>query len=247
VPKPEVQVTLRAAFARVEDAVSAVVEMIRARVVPAALEIIDADSLAAVVEHLQVPPLAPPGTGAVLLIECDGLAGTVAEEAVRVEEACRAAGAAEVLRARDAAERAELWRVRREISLSLRMLAPLKFNHDVVVPTSRVPELFALVDQLRRDYNLRIPLFGHIGDGNIHVNMMVHPDEETLARVRAAEQRLFEGVVALDGHISGEHGIGFSKAPFLPLELSLDLIALMKRVKTAFDPHGILNPGKIFP
>jgi FAD/FMN-containing dehydrogenase len=118
----------------------------------------------------------------------------------------------------------------------------------VVVPKGRIPQLFALVDRLRRDFRLRIPLFGHAGDGNIHVNIMVDPEDAAeVARAHDAEGVLFSGVVALEGSISGEHGIGFSKAPFVPLELSAEEIALMKRVKRAFDPNGILNPGKIFP
>ena len=103
-------------------------------------------------------------------------------------------------------------------------------------------------DGCATSYALRIPCFGHAGDGNIHVNIMLDPDDaDAVARARQAERRLFEGVVALEGSISGEHGIGFSKAPYLGLELSADVIALMKRVKHAFDPQGILNPGKIFP
>jgi FAD/FMN-containing dehydrogenase len=138
--------------------------------------------------------------------------------------------------------------VRRELSLSLKTITALKFNHDTVVPKGRIPELFALVRRIREEYRLRIPLFGHAGDGNIHVNIMVDPDDEAeIARAHAAERVLFEGVVALEGSISGEHGIGFSKMPFIPLELSPDEIALMKRVKQAFDPLGILNPGKMFP
>ncbi len=246
IPKPETQTTFRVAFRTVEDAVAAVIEMGRLRVVPAALELIDDDSLAAVSASLKVPAIAPPGTGALLIVEVDGLAPAVAEEAGRVEEACRRAGAVEVIRARDGAERTELWRVRRELSPSLKVLAPMKFNHDVVVPKGRIPELVALVRRLRHDLDLRIPVFGHVGDGNIHVNIMADGTEDVQARVRQAEQRLFEGVVALEGAISGEHGIGFAKAQFLPLALSAETIALMKKLKAAFDPHGILNPGKIF-
>ena len=248
VPKPPVQSTLRASFTGVDAAVTAVANIIKARVVPAALELIDQESLEAVARNLNVRSLAPAGTGAILLIEVDGSPAAVDEESTRVEQACRDAGATEILRARDAAQREELWRVRREISLSLKMVAPLKFNHDVVVPKGRIPQLFALVDRLRRDFRLRIPLFGHAGDGNIHVNIMVDPEDAAeVARAHEAEEVLFSGVVALEGSISGEHGIGFSKAPFVPLELSADEIALMKRVKQAFDPNGILNPGKIFP
>jgi glycolate oxidase len=248
VPKPPVQATLRATFHDVEAAVTAVTNITRVRVVPAALELIDGESLEAVARYLNVRSLAPAGTGGMLLIEVDGIAAAVDEEAIRVEQACRDAGATEILRARDEAERQELWRVRRELSFSLKMVTPLKFNHDVVVPKGRIPELFALVGRIREEYGLRIPCFGHAGDGNIHVNIMVEPnDQAEIARAHEAEPVLFAGVVALEGSISGEHGIGFAKAPFLPIELSTDEIALMKRVKQAFDPQGILNPGKIFP
>jgi glycolate oxidase len=248
IPKPPVQATLRATFQRVEDAVNGVSEIIRERVVPAAVELVDGPSLEAVARNLQVRSLAPEGTAAILLVEVDGVPAAVADEAARVERALAVAGATEILRARDDAERQELWRVRRELSLSLKMIAKLKFNHDVVVPKGRIPELFQLVAKIAADFQLRIPCFGHAGDGNIHVNIMVDPDNaDEVARAHEAELVLFKGVVALEGSISGEHGIGFAKAPFLPLELGEDEIALMKRVKAAFDPHGILNPGKIFP
>ena len=249
VPLPPTQVTLRATFTTIRAAVDAVTNLIRARVVPSALELIDGDSLEAVATNLGTRALAPEGTGALLLLEVDGLPETVAEEGRRVEQACREAGATEVLVAHDQATREELWRVRRALSLSLRVLAPLKVNHDVVVPKGRVPELFDLIDRLRAaSPGVRIPCFGHVGDGNIHVNMMLDPaDPVALDAARVAERALFEGVVALEGSISGEHGIGFSKLPFVPLELSRIEIDLQRRIKAAFDPLNILNPGKMFP
>ncbi len=248
VPKPPACATLRATFPSIAAAANAVTNIVRLRVVPAALELIDGDSLEAVARNLDDRSLAPEGTAALLLVEVDGAADAIDGEAALVDEACRAAGALDVLRARSDAERADLWRVRRELSLSLKMVASLKFNHDVVVPKGRIPELFALIERLKQEYRLRIPSFGHAGDGNIHVNLMVDADDEAeIARAHAAERVLFEGVVKLEGSISGEHGIGFSKAAFLPIELSTDEIALMQRVKAAFDPAGLLNPGKIFP
>lgn len=248
IPKPPVQAALRATFGDLEHAVHAVGELVRRRVVPAAVELVDRDCLDAVSRYLRGETLAPAGTAAVLLVEVDGLPELVSGEAVRVEEACRAAGATEIRRAATPAEREALWRVRRELSPSLKVLSPLKYNHDVVVPKGRIPELFRLVDDLKRRFRLRIPCFGHVGDGNIHVNILVDPrDPDEQARAHEAERVLFEGVVALDGSISGEHGIGFAKAKYLGVELSATEIALMKRLKLVFDPHGILNPGKLFP
>ncbi len=248
VPKPPVQSTLRATFRTIDEAVQAVSNVIKMRVVPAAVELIDGDSLEAVAKYLDGRSLAPEGTGALLLLEVDGLAEAVAEEATRCEQACRDAGATGILRARDEAERQEIWRVRRELSDALKVITPIKFNHDVVVPKGRIPQLFRLVDGLKKTYRLRIPCFGHAGDGNIHVNIMVAPeDDDEMSRAHEAERALFEGVVALEGSISGEHGIGFAKAKYLPLELDPQTIAVMKRVKAAFDPEGLLNPGKIFP
>ena len=247
VPKPEAVATLRACFADVGAAARAVGALVRRRVVPSTLELMDRDSLDAVASYVG-ERLAPEGTGALLLIEVDGVPCAVDAEAEAVAAACREQGAIEVLRARSDAEREALWRVRRETSYALRTIAPLKLNNDVVVPHGRVPELLDLVERLREEHRLRIPSFGHAGDGNIHVNVMVDPtDSGAMARAQRAVGALMAGVVALQGSISGEHGIGFAKKGYIGLELSDDVLALMKRVKAAFDPHGILNPGKIFP
>ncbi len=247
IPKPPAHATLRATFDGIEAAVEAVSGLIRARVVPATIELVDGESLAAVTRYLGGAELAPPGTAGLLILEVDGMADAVAEEARLVEAACRAAGATEVLRAASEDERRELWRVRRELSPALKTIATLKINQDVVVPRGRVPDLFRLVGELKKEFDVAIPCFGHAGDGNIHVNIMVDgADDDAVRRAHGAQRRLFEGVVALEGSISGEHGIGYTKAPFLSLELSREAIALMKRVKQAFDPHDILNPGKVF-
>jgi glycolate oxidase len=243
IPKPPARATLTAGFADIRGAVDGVTALIRRRVVPAAIELIDGDSLRAVESHLggSYPE-------ALLIVECDGTAAAVEEEIGRVESACRDAGAVQVTRAADDAKREELWSTRRQVSLALRATGLLKINHDVVVPRGRVPDLFDVIAELKATFGLPIASFGHAGDGNIHVNLMVdRSDAGQLARAVQAEQMLFERVVELEGSISGEHGIGFSKAPYLGIELSPETIALMKRLKTAFDPSGILNPGKIFP
>jgi len=230
----------------VKGAVGAVSALLAARVVPATTELVDRESLSAVEKHLG-RLVAPAGAGAMLIIEVDGLPGAVDEEAMRVLAACRDAGALGVTRATNSAERNAIWEARRELSVALRALAPRKINHDLVVPRGRVAALFDLITRIRTRYGLLVPCFGHAGDGNIHVNLMVDPnDTNEMGRAKAAERELFEGVVALEGSISGEHGIGFAKAEYLGLELSDDVIALMKRIKLAFDPNQILNPGKMW-
>ena len=247
IPKPAARATLLAEFADISRAVEAVTKLIERRVVPAAVEIVDGDSLKALAEHAG-RPIAAARAGAVLIVEVDGPAEAVGPELSLVEDACRAADAIAVRRAASEAERQEIWYLRRELSAALKKISTVKLNNDVVVPRGRVPELFTLVKEIQRECGLPIASFGHAGDGNIHVNIMPPPgDAEAMARARAAELKLFKGVVALEGSISGEHGIGFTKAPYLGLELSPDEIALMKRVKAAFDPRGVLNPGKIFP
>jgi glycolate oxidase len=247
IPKPPARATLSASFPHIRQAVDAVSALIARRAIPAAIELIDGDSLRAVESYLGRSVVAP-GATALLIVECDGSAAAVEEEIANVAAACADTGALEVRRAAGEAERDELWHVRRQLSLALRATGLLKINHDVVVPRGRVPELFDVIAGLKQRYQLRIASFGHAGDGNIHVNLMVDKDDSAeRARAVQAERELFVHVVALEGSISGEHGIGFAKARYLPIELSAETIALMKRLKHAFDPNGILNPGKIFP
>jgi glycolate oxidase len=247
IPQPPARATLSASFMNVRHAVDAVSTLIARRVVPAAIELVDEDSLRAVESYVG-RSVVPAGAGALLIVECDGTAAGVEEEMVSVATACEDTKALAVARATTDTDRDALWHVRRQLSLALRATGLLKINHDVVVPRGRVPELFDVIADLKQRHALRVASFGHAGDGNIHVNLMVNKDDpQERARATQAERELFERVVSLEGSISGEHGIGFAKARYLPIELSPEEIALMKRLKTAFDPNGILNPGKIFP
>ena len=245
VPRPETTSTLRVSFRSIEQAVQAVSCVVADGVVPSVLELIDSDCLAAIANKQTLQREAS-DIGAMIIAEVDGTSASVCEESQRVASAFEKAGG-DVSVANTAKERETLWRERRELSLTLRSMAPLKINHDVVVPKGRISELFAVISRLKQCYKLPMPSFGHAGDGNIHVNIMVDPSKPgEMNRAQQAERALFEQVVALEGSITGEHGVGFSKSPFLNLELSPTTINLMQRIKAAFDPNGILNPGKIF-
>jgi glycolate oxidase len=247
IPKPRARAVLVAAFGDLRHAVDSVTAIVAKQVVPAAIELVDEtslDSLRAYEPSRHVPTDAR----ALLIVEVDGAAAAVVEEIEIVEATCCAAGALSVRRAASVAEEEEVWALRRRLSYALRATGLQKINHDVVVPRGRVPELIDLVTRLRAELGLAIACFGHAGDGNIHVNVMVPAgDGNALTRALEAERRIFERVVELEGSISGEHGIGFTKSKYLSLELDEAQIALMRRLKAAFDPRGLLNPGKIFP
>ncbi len=140
-----------------------------------------------------------------------------------------------------------LWQARRSISPATFSLRPNKISEDVVVPRSKIPELVAFTEQLSKELELIILTFGHAGDGNIHVNIMVNRENEVeFTNGKKARKRLFEFVLELQGSISGEHGIGITKSKFISLELDHNSLKLMKGLKDFFDPKGLLNPGKIF-
>jgi glycolate oxidase len=244
-PHPEAAVTLLAFFPDNRHASDAVNAVVAARVTPSALEIMDRTAIDCV--QAVAPAPLPEGTGSALLLEVDGTVDSTAREADLLTEACRAHGALEVRRASDARGRDELWKLRRSISPALRRVAPVKLNEDIVVPRSRLADMFSFLSDLAARKKVRIVNFGHAGDGNIHVNVMISgTDADETRRGEEAVEEVFRKTVEMGGTISGEHGVGISKAPFLEMEVGPLGVAVMKRLKECFDPNGILNPGKIF-
>lgn len=246
-PLPAATRTLRASYADAASAARAVAAVMRQPVVPCRLEFLDRGSLDMIRNDRPEADL-PTGVGALLLIEVDGSQALLEHAVAAVESAARVAGLVELRAARDVDESAALWSVRKALSPALRKIAPKKINEDVVVPVSRLAELVASLEALAIATGLRIVNFGHAGNGNLHVNIMFDPvdpvQREAAARALAA---VFSAVLALGGTLSGEHGIGSEKMRFVSLELDATQMALMRTVKQVFDPHGILNPGKLFP
>jgi glycolate dehydrogenase FAD-linked subunit len=239
--KPENVATALALFSDVRAAAGAVEAIVGSGVVPRCLEMLDSATLGAVrAAGVAVDPRA----GALLLIEVDGDASE--SSLLRVGEvATGCSGCIDVVVAQDGTQRDRLWAARRALSRATRALARYKLSEDVVVPRTRIVELLDRTDAICADGNVRHLAYGHAGDGNIHVNFLWDDDSERPAVERAIE-RLMRTVVALGGTLTGEHGIGVTKARYLRLEQSEELIMLQQDIKRAFDPKGLLNPGKIF-
>jgi glycolate oxidase len=245
IPLPETDRTLSVTFSSVRAAAECVTAIMARRIIPAKLELIDALSLRAIADYAGEPMA--PDVGALLLIEVDGERAAVEREARGVAAICRDAGALDVVAAETPEEADRLWSVRRKMSPAVGRLRPRKLNNDVVVPRTKIPDLLDFVGELSERLGLIIPCFGHAGDGNIHVNVMVDPDDaDEMRRAKVAVEEIFKRSVALGGTISGEHGIGYAKAPYLGLALTPETIGAMRRLKEAYDPNGILNPGKVF-
>jgi glycolate oxidase len=185
--------------------------------------------------------------GAILLVAVDGSPPEVERSAALIETIISENGGFDVLRAASREEEDKLWDVRRAISPSLMKYGTLKINEDVVVPRSKVPELVSRIEAIGRDNDTFVANFGHAGDGNIHVNFVVDRDDpEQIARARKCVSETFRLSVELGGSISGEHGIGYVKAPYLDYAVDAPTLEVMKAIKKVFDPNGILNPGKMF-
>ncbi|NOY90462.1 MAG: FAD-binding protein [Deltaproteobacteria bacterium] len=242
--KPPEVATLLVFLADLEQIQAAIALAISSNITPRCVEMVDAIALELMRRDAGVA--LPEGARAMLLIELDGQGAALERDVERLGGALDDAGALEVLVAQKAGERERLWAARRELSRTLRKSANFKLSEDVVVPRSRMAELLQLCGRLAEERGIQMPTYGHAGDGNLHVNLL-WDDESQRPQVDSAIRALFEAVVEMGGTLSGEHGIGALKAPYLELEQSAELIATQRRVKQVFDPKGILNPGKIFP
>jgi glycolate oxidase len=187
-------------------------------------------------------------TKGILLIEIDGEEAEVESQKESVEDICRRNGALEVRTTTDSDEMEEIWDVRKSISPALYTIARKKINEDICVPRSAMSQAFSRIEEIGKRHNVTIAKFGHAGDGNVHINVLVDDeDPETLKPAHAAIKEIMRTTVDLGGTLSGEHGIGIAKSPYLQFEIAEKEMELMRTLKRVFDPNNILNPGKIFP
>ncbi|MCU7927109.1 MAG: FAD-binding protein [Candidatus Thiodiazotropha sp. (ex Dulcina madagascariensis)] len=245
-PRAQTKRTLQASYRDIHTAANAVSAIMRQPVTPCALEFMDGAALEMVRAfsdlHLD------PNVGALLMIEVDGPAHSINDEAAVVARAADVDGLLEIHTATTNEEIARLWKTRKALSPALRNIAPKKINEDVVVPVSRIPDLIESLERLSRDSGITIVNFGHAGNGNIHVNLLLDPDDpKQLAAGEACLESLFDLVLNLGGTLSGEHGIGVVKKAFVDREIDPVSLRLMQSIKQQFDPHLILNPGILFP
>ena len=246
-PAPEAISTLRVCFDSSRHAIDAVTRVMHQSVVPCALEFMDRHALEAIRPTGTTDDM-PAGTQALLMVEADGVSADLTRQIAALKAALAGTGLLEMRESLDRENARRLWAARKSLSHAIKQIAPLKINEDVVVPVSALPDFVDFLDGLGTRYQLPIVSFGHAGNGNLHVNLMVHPDDaDEMARTEHCLNHLMQKVLELGGTLSGEHGIGTEKRRFVPQEIDPPTLALMRRIKHQFDPHALLNPGKLFP
>lgn len=245
VPRPKARRTLLASFDSMEAAARTVSRIIEKQIIPCTLEFLDRKTCQCVEDYAKVG--LPTEAAAVVLMESDGPESVVEEEGNAMVAIAESNGAIRVEKARDEAHALRLAAARRTAFSALARIRPTTILEDVTVPRSRLVEIVSFVEEVGRKYDLEIATFGHFGDGNVHPTILTdETDKEEMERVEHALSDIFDKTIELGGTITGEHGVGLAKKPFLPRQFSDASYELMKQVKRALDPAGILNPGKIF-
>lgn len=247
IARPRFARTALAEFSSLEDASRTVNAVLAAGIVPATLELIDETAITCIEESMHLG--LPLDVEAILLIETDGSdEASVLHEMEAIEGICRDCGTRRVKIARDEDERSKLWQARRSVSPALARKAPNKLGEDITVPRGAIPEAIRRIKAIGAKYGLPIVIFGHAGDGNLHPNILFDKrDPAQWARVEQMVAEEFAVALELDGTLSGEHGVGALKRPFMKQALGPVSIDVQKRIKAALDPVNILNPGKVFP
>ena len=243
IPHPPAVATMAVLFPSLQGAITAITQIMVRGHLPSAIEFMDRKCLELVGDLL--PFDIPPGDATLLIVETDGRASETAAEIRRIGDRCSELGAIRVLHAPADSDRERIWGVRRQVSLRIHDAAGVYLSEDVVVPIARIAELVAGLPRIEARHQLKVYTFGHAGDGNIHLNFTA-ADPRQKAEMEKGIRVVLQGVLAMGGTISGEHGIGIAKQPFIDMELSGESVRLQKGIKTLFDPRNILNPEKIF-
>ncbi len=243
-PEPETVITLLAFYSSLRKATETVPRIISQKVIPRTLEFMDRRTIEAIESY---NPSGLKDAEAVLLIELDGPVKTVQRETERVVDICNKMGAS-VEVADDSISQQRIWATRRAISPALYHISPTKINEDIVVPVTGIPDIIEFLEQLSERHQIPIASFGHAGDGNIHVNIMVdRRDQKQYEKALSLVKEIFQETLRLGGTISGEHGVGLTKADYIDMEIHNNEMDLMKGIKRLFDHKMILNRGKVFP
>ena len=245
IPKPAAKKTLVATYSAMDAAAQTVSDIIAAHIIPCTLEFLDRTTIQCVEDYAKVG--LPTDCEALLLMESDGHPAQVEEEAARMVEIARRNGCREVRVAKDENEGNQLAAARRSAFSALARLAPTTILEDATVPRSELATMVRFVDQIARKYRLRIGTFGHMGDGNLHPTFLTDErNHEEMHRVEQAFHEIFDQAIRLGGTITGEHGVGVAKKGFLPKFAGDAQMRIMRELRRAIDPKGILNPGKMF-
>ena len=245
IPKPAAKKTMVATFQQMDHAAEAVSAIIAAQIIPCTLEFLDRTTIHCVEDYAKIG--LPLDCEALLLMETDGHPAVVADEAAEMERICRERGCMEVRVAKDEAEGAKLASARRSAFSALARVAPTTILEDATVPRSELAKMIRFVEGVAKKYKLRIGTFGHMGDGNLHPTFLTDErNKDEMHRVELAFHEIFDEAIRLGGTITGEHGIGLAKKSFLPKFAGEAQMAMMRHLRKALDPYGILNPGKMF-
>jgi glycolate oxidase len=245
IPRPQAKITMLAHFPALQDAALAVSAIIAARVIPATLEFLDKVTIKCVEDYAHVG--LPLDVDAVLLIEVDGHPAVTAEDAASVEAVCKRHRCSFFQTARDADEALKLTAARRTALSALARLKPTTILEDATVPRSCIAPMLQVIQAAAARHNVTIGTFGHAGDGNLHPTCLTDErDQEEIRRAHAAFAEIFDAAISMGGTITGEHGVGLAKKKYLPRLVGESGIRVMRGIKQAFDPKGLLNPGKVF-